>query len=163
VVPSGGEKPVIGWREWLALPKAGIPAVKVKVDTGARSSALHAFDVEVFTEADKQMVRFKVHPFQRDTTTTVDCVAELIDQRSVRSSVGIDTLRPVILTTVELLGQSFEVELTLIRRDNMGFRMLLGRQAVRGRFQVDPGRSYVAGRPAGVPRRKKKKKKRTQP
>lgn len=145
--------PAIGWREWLTLPGLGVAAVKAKVDTGARSSALHAFDVEVFTAEGREMVRFKVHPFQRDTTTTVESVAELFDRRSVRSSEGHESLRPVILTPVELMGQRWLVELTLTRRDTMGFRMLLGRQAVRRRFMVNPGRSYVGGRLQDLRRR----------
>ena len=145
--------PQIGWREWLILPDLGITAIKAKVDTGARSSALHAFDVHAFEAGGKQMVRFKVHPLQRDIQTTVEAVAEVVDHRSVRSSLGEESLRPVIVTTVELLGQRFEVELTLVRRDTMGFRMLLGRQAVRRRFVVDPGCSYRNGR---LRRRKKR-------
>jgi hypothetical protein len=150
--PEGG-RPLLGWREWLMLPDLGIAAIKAKVDTGARSSALHAFDVETFQAGDKQMVRFKVHPLQRDVETTIEAVAEVVDHRSVRSSHGEESMRPVIVTTVELLGQRFEVELTLVRRDAMGFRMLLGRQAIRGRFDVNPGCSYRNGR-----RRRKKKR-----
>jgi hypothetical protein len=138
--------PVVGWREWLSLPVIGIPDIKAKVDTGARSSALHAFDVEIFEQDGKEMVRFKVHPFQRDSSRTVEGVAELFDRRAVRSSEGHESMRPVILTAVELLGQQWVIELTLTRRDTMGFRMLLGRQAVRQRFLVEPGRSFLAGR-----------------
>jgi len=138
--------PVVGWREWLSLPAIGIDTIKAKVDTGARSSALHAFDVEIFQQDGREMVRFKVHPYQRDNTVTVEGVAELLDRRRVRSSEGTESMRPVILTTVELLGQRWEIEVTLTRRDNMGFRMLLGRQAVRRRFVVAPGRSYLGGK-----------------
>jgi hypothetical protein len=144
----------IGWREWLKLTSLGGPPVKVKVDTGARSSALHAFDVELFELDGREMVRFNVHPFQRDITTTFQAVAPLVEHRSVRCSDGTVSMRPVILASVELLGQQWEIELTLTRRDAMGFRMLLGRQAIRGRFCVDPGRSYLAGR---LKRKKKKK------
>ena len=148
------ERPVIGWREWLALPDLGIAAVKAKVDTGARSSALHAFEIEEFEDGGRRMVRFKVHPFQRDVATTVEAVAPLFGYRQVRSSHGHQSTRPVVLATLELAGEQSQIEITLIRRDAMGFRMLLGRQAVRGKFVVDPGRSYVTGR-----RRKKKQKK----
>jgi hypothetical protein len=148
---------MIGWREWLKLPALGVEAIKAKVDTGARSSALHAFELEEFLGADNRpMVRFKVHPFQRDLTTTVECVAELIDRRQVRSSHGHETLRPVILTTLELGGERYEIEVTLAARDAMGFRMLLGREAVRGRFVIDPNRSFITGR--RKVRRKKKKR-----
>jgi hypothetical protein len=147
--------PQIGWREWLKLPDLGVAAIKAKVDTGARSSALHAFDVETIIDGDKQFVRFKIHPLQRDCDTTVDAIAEVVEYRSVRSSLGEESLRPVIMTTVELLGQRFEVELTLVRRDTMGFRMLLGRQAIRRRFAVDPACSYRNGR---LHRRKKRRR-----
>lgn len=143
--------PIIGWREHLALPDLGIPVVKAKIDTGARSSALHAFDVEIFEDQGKQMVSFKVHPLQRDTCQTITAVAELLGQRQVRNSGGQTQVRPVILTTVDLNGgvangteaNRWLIELTLTNRDVMGFRMLLGRQAVRQRFLVDAGRSYL--------------------
>ena len=97
------------------------------------------------------MVRFKVHPFQKDAQTTVEGVAPLIDRRIVRSSAGEATVRPVILTEIELAGQRWPIELTLTRRDAMGFRMLLGRQAIRRRFQIEPARSFLAGMPEGFP------------
>jgi len=134
---------IIGWRERVALPDLGISQIKAKIDTGARSSALHAFDVETFLRDGKTMVRFKVHPYQRDTHRTVSAEAELIDQRQVRNSGGHAQLRPVIQTMVELNGERWLIELTLTNRDVMGFRMLLGRQAVRKRFLVDAGRSFV--------------------
>ncbi len=137
------ELPIIGWREELALPELGISLVKAKIDTGARSSALHAFDIQIFEGNGIQMVRFKVHPYQRDTHRTVMAEAELVDQREVRNSGGQTQLRPVIQTPVELNGYTFLIELTLTNRDVMGFRMLLGRQAVRKRFLVDASRSFL--------------------
>ncbi|MDX1674404.1 MAG: RimK/LysX family protein [Longimicrobiales bacterium] len=144
---EAGERPVIGWREWIELPELGIDAIKAKVDTGARSSSLHAYDIRRFKRGGRRRVRFKVHPIQRDFRTTVEADAPLIDLRKVTSSSGTASLRPVILTAVELHGQRWEIEVTLTRRDEMGFRMLLGRQAVRHRFVVDPGRSFIAGTP----------------
>ena len=141
--PQRKTKPVLGWREWLTLPDLGVRAIKAKVDTGARSSALHAFDVEHFERDGRRWVRFKLHPFQKDTLTTVAAEAELHCERYVRNSGGHLSLRPVILTTLELDGKRWPIELTLVRRDAMGFRMLLGRQAVRRRFRVEPGRSYL--------------------
>ncbi len=135
--------PVIGWREQLALPDLGIKEIKAKIDTGARSSALHAFDVETFKREGKRMIRFKIHPYQRDSYRTVTAEAELLDQRQVRNSGGQAQVRPVIQTTVELNGYAFPIELTLTNRDVMGFRMLLGRQAVRRRFLVDASRSFL--------------------
>jgi hypothetical protein len=134
--------PVIGWREWVALPALGIPRVKAKIDTGARSSSLHAYGLDEFERDGRAMLRFRVHPLQRSASLTITCEAELLEWRKVRSSSGVEELRPVILTDAELLGQRWRIELTLSRRDAMGFRMLLGRQAVRRRFIVDPGSSF---------------------
>ena len=148
--------PVIGWREWVALPDLSIKKIKVKVDTGARSSSLHAFDLHEFKRQGETWVRFKVHPIQRETKTTVEAEAKILEYRSVRSSSGKATLRPVVVTHVELLGELWPVELTLANRDEMGFRMLLGREAYRGRFLVDAGKSFYGGKPK---RRKKTKRK----
>ena len=137
---------VIGWRERLALPELGISEIKAKIDTGARSSALHAFELQIFTVDGKQMVRFKVHPYQRDTKRTVIAEAELLEYRTVRSSTGHAQPRPVIQTVVELGDKKWPIELTLTNRDEMGFRMLLGRQAVRRRWLVDPGKSFMQSR-----------------
>lgn len=134
---------VVGWREWVALPDLGIPAIKAKLDTGARSSALHAFDVEHVRRHGKRMVRFGVHPYQRDAERQVFCEAELLDERRVRSSSGEVQVRPVVAARVGLLERFWTIELTLTNRDEMGFRMLLGRAAMRRRFLVDPGRSYL--------------------
>jgi hypothetical protein len=150
--------PVIGWREQLALPELGIPEVKAKIDTGARSSALHVFDLEAFQQDGRMRVRFKVHPYQRDTHRTVLAQAELIDQREVRNSGGYTQLRPVIQTLVELGEFAFPIELTLTNRDKMSFRMLLGRQAVRQRFLVDAGQSFLQSRTGRKPRQQAEEK-----
>jgi hypothetical protein len=134
---------ILGWREWVALPELGISAIKAKIDTGARSSALHAFDLEPFERDGKQMVRFAIHPQQRDTQETQIVEAELFAEREVRNSGGHVERRPVIVTPVQIRQETWSIELTLTNRDVMGFRMLLGRQAVRQRFVIDPGRSYV--------------------
>jgi hypothetical protein len=138
-------KPVIGWREWISLPNLDV-IVKAKVDTGARSSALHAFHIEGFRRRGRSMVRFVIHPIQRDSTTTVLAEAPLIGEKMVRSSSGRAELRPVIETDLRIGDERWAIEVTLTRRDVMGFRMLLGRQAIRGRFAVDPARSYLLGR-----------------
>ena len=135
--------PIVGWRERIALPELGITSVKVKIDTGARSSALHAFDIECFKKNYIDYVRFKVHPCQRDKDKVIPAQAKLLDVRPVRNSGGQSESRPVIETTVTLNDQSWPIELTLTNRDVMGFRMLLGRQALRQKFLVDSGKSYV--------------------
>ncbi len=153
-----GEKKLLGWREWVSLPDLGIAGIKAKVDTGARTSSLHAFDVEPFRRGKKDMVRFKVHPEQRNSKITIETEAPICDWRNVKSSSGQSERRPVILTSLHIHGETWEAELTLTRRDEMGFRMLLGRQATRKRFVIDPGASYLNGA-----RKKKKKTKRTKP
>jgi hypothetical protein len=144
-------RPIVGWREWIALPDLHIPDIKAKIDTGARTSALHAYDVSIVEKEDGRYARFKVHPIQRDEITCVEAEAPLVDERRVRSSSGQEEHRPVILTTAVVRGLRFHIEITLTRRDAMGFRMLLGRRALRRRFHVDPGRSYYGGKPEGTP------------
>jgi hypothetical protein len=138
---------MIGWREWVALPEWGVPAIKVKIDTGARTSALHAFDIETFEAGGVAMARFAIHPWQDSASDVVVVEAPLLERRQVRSSSGAAKVRPVVLTTMVLAGRSEQVEVTLTRRDEMGFRMLIGRQALRRRFVVDSGRSYLGGKP----------------
>ncbi len=135
-------KPTIGWREWLAFPELGIEAVKAKIDTGAKTSALHAMKIVRFVRDGKKLVRFDVHPFQRDQKKTITCEARLVDHRTVRSSSGHESTRSVVEVEIELMGLRFPIELTLTNRDQMGFRMLIGRQALRKRFLIDPSASF---------------------
>ncbi len=150
-------KSVMGWREWIEFPDLGIKRVKAKVDTGARSSSLHAEDIELFQLRGQMGVRFVVLPLQRSRLKPVPCQAPLHDERYVKSSNGSRELRPVIRTAVSWGGQSWEIDLTLTARDLMGFRMLLGREAVRRRYLVDTGRSYFGGRPVFKKKDKQKK------
>lgn len=136
---------LVGWREWIALPDLGVPAIKAKLDTGARTSALHAFDVEPYTENGGEFVRFSVHPVQGRDDIALPCSAPLLDRRKVRSSTGHRQRRYVILTSVALAGYRWQMELTLTNRDEMKFRMLLGRTAMAGHLLVDPQKSFQAG------------------
>lgn len=134
---------VVGWREWASLPDLGISKIKAKVDTGARTSAIHAYDIESFRQRGRDMVRFKVHPLQRNQKKLVLCTAAVVDERMIRSSSGHTSLRPVIETMIKIGPLSWNIELTLTNRDEMGFRMLLGRQAVRDHLLVHAGKSFL--------------------
>ena len=156
--PSTRRRPrprtIVGWREWVALPDWGVEHIKAKVDTGARTSALHAFDFEPFARDDAEWVRFAIKPWQGSSSDVVVVEAPLLGRRSVRSSSGSADSRPVVSTVVSLAGRVVPLEVTLTRRDEMGFRMLLGRQALRRAFVIDPARSYLGGKPAREIRRR---------
>ncbi|MEZ5537673.1 MAG: ATP-dependent zinc protease [Thiolinea sp.] len=136
---------IIGWREWVAFPELGISTVKAKVDSGARTSALHAFSIERFHANKQDRIRFKTHPVQYKHTPQISCEARLLDIRPVTSSSGDTEVRHVIETPIYIGGHSWPVELTLTNRSNMRFRMLLGRHAMKHRAILNPGRSYLTG------------------
>ncbi len=136
-----------GWREWVSLPGLGVPWVKAKLDTGARSSAIHAFDLVELERDGERWVRFSVHPWQRSDEDAVQCECPVLDVREVRSSSGHSEERLVVAMDLVLIGRTVPVEMTLARRDEMGFRLLVGREALRQGFAVDPGASYLGGRP----------------
>jgi hypothetical protein len=138
-----GKRIRLGWREWVALPELGVERIKVKIDTGAKTSALHVSHVEYLTKQGQQLVRFIIHPLQRNDKEAIVAVAPLHDRRLVRSSSGHHSHRPVILTTLYLAGRSWPIEVTLVNRDVMGFRMLLGREALRKRCIVYADRSFI--------------------
>ena len=143
-----GDRTIVGWREWVRLPDL-LPdpadAVKAKIDTGARTSAVHTWERETFERRGERWVRFALHPRQRDDGHVVVAEARLVEEREVRSSNGETELRPVVETTLRIGAHAFPIELTLTTRDQMGFRMLLGRTAMAGRLLVDPGVSYRMG------------------
>ncbi len=136
----------VGWREWLALPELGIPTIKAKIDTGARTSALHSYRVAPFRKRGRDMVRFDIHPLQARTDVTLKCSAELVDRRWVSDSGGHRELRYVISTLLRLGDGEWPIEVTLTNRDPMRFRMLLGRTAMHGRINVIPDASYLLGK-----------------
>ena len=145
-MPNQSGHGILGWREWVALPDLGLPAIKAKVDTGALTSALHAFLIEPYSQDGRDMVRFLIHPVQRNQDFAVECHCPVHDYRSVSDSGGHREMRYVIRSNIELGGARWPIELTLTNRDTMLFRMLLGRRAMVDRFMVDPASSYVNGK-----------------
>ena len=143
----------IGWREWVALPELGITALKAKIDTGARTSALHAFLVEPFEDHGRKRVRFGIHPLQRRTDREIYCVADVLDERWVSDSGGHREQRIVIRTTIRMGGMEWPIELTLTNRDSMRFRMLLGRTSMQNRFEIHPEASYLLGKRKALTKR----------
>ena len=137
----------IGWREWVEMPELNITEIKAKVDTGADNSSLHAFNVERFSKDGIPCVRFEIHPRQRKSKPTIACEAEIVKERTVRNPGGRTELRPVIRTRLKVAGQEIDALINLTTRDEMTFRMLLGRRTIRKDFFVDPARSYLGGRP----------------
>lgn len=132
----------LGWREYCSIPELGISRIKAKVDTGARTSCIHAFSVTEFEKDQKAWVRFGVHPNQKDKTTEIWCEAPVADCREVTDSGGHKEMRYVITSTLLIGEHEFNAELTLTNRDSMSFRMLLGRTAMKNRFVVNPAASY---------------------
>jgi hypothetical protein len=140
------ELPILGWREWLSLPGIGVPGIKAKVDTGARTSCLHTHDFEVFDREGREYVKFHLHPLTHEDCTELTCEAPVLDFREVKDSGGHPERRPFIRTFAKVGRVEWEIDLSLSNREGMKFRMLLGRQALAGRFWVDPASSYLIGK-----------------
>ncbi|HXF54176.1 MAG TPA: RimK/LysX family protein [Hyphomicrobiaceae bacterium] len=133
---------IIGWEEWVALPELGLPAIKAKVDTGAKTSALHAFLIEPFGTPEQPMVRFGIHPIPGRNDIEIYCSAPVVDRREVTSSNGEKEKRLVIRTPIAMGGREWKIEVTLTNRESMTYRMLIGRQAIRADMYVDPAASF---------------------
>lgn len=140
------EKLLIGRTEWASLPDIDIPAIKAKIDTGARTSALHAFDIQQYAHHGRDFVRFKIHPLQRNDKVILQCHAPVVDNRFIMSSNGQKEHRIVIITTLQLGDQRWPIEVTLSNRDPLKHRMLLGREALNHRVIIDPGVTCKQGK-----------------
>jgi len=139
---------IIGWKEWFGLDCLSLPAIKGKIDTGAKTSSLHAFNIESFYLENVEYVKFDIHPLQKNKNLVRTCVARVIDQRMVCDSGGKKEKRFVIKSDLRIGDKKFCVEITLANRDSMTFRMLLGRDAVKqAKMLVDPSKSFLQGKP----------------
>lgn len=143
LIKSKKKYPIIGWREWVSLPSLNITKIKAKIDTGARTSALHAFSLKPFVENNIEKVCFDIHPMQHNVDDVITCIANVVDKRLVTDSGGHEEERYVIEAPITIGGQTWSIEITLTERENMLFRMLLGRSAIRKRFIINPARSFV--------------------
>ncbi len=143
---GSGKELIVGWREWAALPELGVPAIKVKIDTGARTSALHAFDINRITENGQELVEFSVQPVQRNTNLVIRAKAPLVDIRQVSDSGGHTENRLVVSTPITIGNVSKQIDITLTERHNMLFRMLVGRTTLAEDFLVNPAASFLSGR-----------------
>ena len=138
-------KIVVGSEEWCGLPQLNILAIKARVDSGAKTSALHAINIIPFKKDGDPWVRYEVHPLQNDGKTSIHCESPVIDRRKIKSSSGLSESRYVIKSIISIAESTWEIDLTLTNRDSMGYRMLLGRQAMSGKMLVDPEASFQLG------------------
>jgi hypothetical protein len=135
-----------GWREWVGLDGLGVNRIKAKLDTGARTSAIHAFDVESFSRDGERWVRFSIHPLQKNDNVAIACEERVADIRTVSNPGSRRERRYIIRTELSVGGESWPIDLSLTNRDEMGFRMLIGRTAMSGKLLVDPDHSYRVGK-----------------
>lgn len=136
-------KLISGWREWAQLPDLNVEYIKVKIDTGAKTSSLHAFDLKTYTDGGREWLQFDIRPFQDNETITHTCRSPIVDHRWITSSSGHKQKRFIIETTLTLGEYSSLIEISIANRDEMGFRMLVGRNAPKGRILVDPSHSFL--------------------
>ncbi len=140
------QKSTIGSVEWCALPSLNLPAIKARIDSGAKTSSIHAFNIRPFQRDGRLWVAFEVHPVQKNRRIVVPCEHPVVDQRAVKNTGGEAETRYVIATTMKLGRRRWDIELTLANRDSMGYRMLLGREAMQDRLIVDPSERYLLGK-----------------
>lgn len=140
------DKVTIGWKEIASLPGINLPAIRVKVDTGAKTSSLHAENIRYFRKGEKRYIKFEVHPVQKNKDIVINCEAPLVERRVVKSSSGCEERRPMIKSDIKIGDHIFEIDLNLTKRDYMGFRMLLGRDAMKGKMMIDPEYEFLHGK-----------------
>lgn len=153
------QKRAAGWREWVGLPSIGVGSIKAKLDTGARTSALHAFNIETYWSDGELWARFLVRPFQKNDAKEIACNARIEDIRTVSNPGGRRQRRLIVRTDIRLGDATWPIELSLTDRDEMGFRLLIGRTAMHGNLIVDPDRSYLLGKRGRTKKKKKLKSK----
>ena len=141
-------KLIIGREEWCSFPELGIHAIKARIDSGAKTSSIHAFNVQSFKRDKKSWVSFEIHPIQKNRRIVIKCEKPVIDKRAVKSNNGISETRFVISTPIKIDKNTWDIELTLANRDSMGFRMLLGREAMANRIIIDPSLACTLGKVA---------------
>jgi hypothetical protein len=137
----------IGWREWVALPEFGVGRIKAKIDTGAKTSAIHAYRIQELEQDGASYAEFYLHPMQNRNKPEIFCIAPIVDKRLIKSSNGVAQERLIVRTTLEMGERSWEIDLSLTNRDDMGFRLLIGRDALRKNIVIRPGRSFLTGKP----------------
>jgi len=145
LVPPDNAKTIIGSEEWCAFPDMMIPAVKARIDSGAKTSSIHAFNIQPFRRQGRSWISFEVHPLQGNRRIVIRCEKPVIDRRAVKSSSGLSETRYVVSASMQLGAETWEIELTLANRDSMGYRMLLGREAMGKRLVIDPSQSFCMG------------------
>ncbi len=140
---SGNAYAIVGWREWVTFPDLGDATIKAKIDTGAKTSALHAWNIKPFIKNDEEWIAFDIHPIQKKNSISMRCEARTAVAKLVKSSNGMVEKRYAIKTTVTVGPYSYPIDLTLTNRDDMGFRLLIGRSALKNRFLVDCTHSFI--------------------
>lgn len=137
---------IVGWKEWIGLPELGLPAIKAKIDTGAATSSIHAYNIRYVIKGGIKYVKFDIHPIQKNNKISKSCLAKLVDRRHVKSSSGDKQRRPVIITKLKVGNYEWDIQLNLTNRDSMGMRMLIGREAIIGRGMVNPTHKFLHGK-----------------